>query len=198
MINAKIKSLLTLVTTPLIIVSMLLFIPRTAANNNQTKQEINQAIEAYYNRTFSGGELPEIQVTAKLTFSQKIYLLARLINSEAGNEPLLGKIAVANVVRTRARVKNKTIKEIIYQRNKYGPQFDGIDTERFNRVPSKECIIAAKRGLTEYVIPESVYYFHNPKISTDSKHVKRVEKYTYKDIGNHRFCHNPKLMKPCL
>ena len=195
MINAKIKSLLTYLTTPLIILSMLLFIPKTAANINQTKKEINQAIEAYYNQTFIGGDLPEISVTAPLTFSKKIYLIAQLISSEAANEPMLGKIAIVNVLRTRARVKGKTIKQIIYQRDRRGnPQFDGIDTNRFKQKPSKECIIAAKRGMKEWVIPKSVYFFHNPIISTDSMWVNYIEQWTYKDIGRHRFCHSPKLL----
>lgn len=122
-------------------------------------------------------------------------MLAQLINSEAANEPMLGKIAVGNVVRTRARYKNKTIKQIILQRDKYGnPAFDGIDTKRFSKVPPRDCIVAAKRAMAEYVIPESVYYFHNPTISTDTKHVRYVEQWVYADIGNHRFCHSEKLL----
>jgi len=44
-------------------------------------------------------------------------LLARLIYSEAGNQPYMGKVAVGNVVLYRSRENNESIESVIYSKN---------------------------------------------------------------------------------
>lgn len=144
-----------------------------------------------YNTTYIY-DLPEVEVIGEVTLSSKILDLARLINSEAGNQSMEGKIAVGNVVRNIARDKGWSIKKTIYDRNKHGPRFDGITTKRFKEYPSKECILAAAKSAAVKIVPDNVHYFHNPKISTDSKWVKYIEQFTWGDIQDHRFCFNPK------
>lgn len=165
----------------------ILSMPLVAMNNNLG----NNMEEYIYNKTYVY-DLPEVEVIGELTLSTKILDLARLINSEAGNQNLTGKIAVGNVVINIARERGWSIKRTIYDRNKRGPRFDGIDTKRFNEYPSKESILAAVKSFTIKVVPDDVQFFHNPRLSTDSKWVNYIEKYKYQDIQDHRFCRNPK------
>lgn len=138
-----------------------------------------------------------VEVTAKRkTYTDKeLYLLARLVYAESGGEPYDGKLAVANVVVNRMQRKGYTLKEVIYQKG----QFDGIRSKRFKavykgeEVAFQECLKAAETILEgERVIPYSVQYFHNPVTSTDNKWIRHIERYKYKKIGRHLFCHNPK------
>lgn len=135
-------------------------------------------------------EVPVIKATR--IYKNEIELLARLIECESGNQELNGRIAVGNVVLNRARIKNQSIKKIIYHRDKSGrPQFDGIDTKYFHRNPSKLSWEAAKKAFDTKIVPDSVYYFYNPNTSTDSKWIRLLESnnLVYKDIGDHRFCY---------
>lgn len=117
----------------------------------------------------------------------EVLILAALINSEAKWEPMLGKIAVGNVVVNRARRRKKSLKYIILEKG----QFDGVRTKWFK--PEPESIAAAKVALRHQVIPREVEFFHNPRTSTDTKWVRYISKKSYKQIGNHLFCYNPKL-----
>lgn len=92
-------------------------------------------------------------------------LLARLIQSEAGQEPYEGKIAVGNVVLNRARENNQSIENVIYAKN----QFDGVKTDNFNRNPNEESINAAKEVLNgKQVIDNDSYYFVNLEMASPS------------------------------
>lgn len=119
----------------------------------------------------------------------EVLILAKLINSEAKSEPMLGKIAVGNVVLNRARRRRKSIKYIVLEKG----QFDGVRTKYFRQFPSEQSIEAAKIALRYSVLPGSIEFFHNPVTSTDGKWVRYIEKFKYKQIGRHLFCHNPKL-----
>lgn len=188
----------------IIICTIAISLPIKAMNNASTKEELEE--ELIWGRTYGTYMLPEVIVSAELTFSEKILLMARLINSEAGNEISVdtingvevinpGMIAVGNVLINRAKRKGWSIQKVILQRDKRGnPQFDGIDTKRFHRNPRREHIIAAKQSFNIQVVPETVEFFHNPISSTDKGWLGYIEKYTYKDILNHRFCHNPKRL----
>lgn len=163
---------------------------------NKGKEVSELKEEILYGRTYGTFSLPEVVVTAKLTFSHKILLRARLINAEAGNEDEEGMIAVGNVIINRAKRKGISERSVIFQRDKKGnPQFDGIDTKRFHKPPQRKHIIAAMKADIIKIVPETVEFFHNPVSSTDTGWINYIEKYTYKDIGNHRFCHNPKRLK---
>ena len=117
-----------------------------------------------------------------------VYLVARLIESEAGAEPMEGKIAVGNTVINRVvrsfNEKPKTLAEVIFRKN----QFDGINNHLFNKEPSEESKLAAYFCYIENVIPDSTYYFLNPKTASNKKWMKWLENNKKKIIiQNHNF-----------
>lgn len=140
--------------------------------------------------------LEEVIVTGKRpvpdTLKEDWLLLARLIQAEAGGEPEEGKLAVASVVMNISNYKNWTISRTIYDKGR----FDGIRSKRFLSPPDESCLEVARLAILGYNnLPKSVMYFHNAKISTDTAWVKYISKYPYKKIGQHLFCHNPKVKK---
>lgn len=107
-------------------------------------------------------------------------LLAHLIESEAGCESYLGKLAVGSVVANRVRINKESVHDIIYAYN----QFDGIKTNNFNINPSGDSKKAAKEVLNgKNVVPDAYYYANlnlcSPSFAIASKMVIR--------IGNHWF-----------
>lgn len=111
----------------------------------------------------------------------ELQLLARLIQSEAGQEQYEGKLAVGNVVLNRARENNKSIENVIYEKN----QFDGINTSNFYTSPNEESINAAKEVLNgKQVLEDDSYYFVNLKIASPSW---AKEKTFVARIGDHWF-----------
>lgn len=124
-----------------------------------------------------------------------ILLLARLVYSESPHEIYKGKLAVANVVINRKIYSGKSIKAVIYQKG----QFDGVNSKRFKHVQKgdqrafNECLLAAEEVYYgKRILPKTVMFFHNPKSSTDTKWVKKILRFKYRQIGNHLFCHRPK------
>lgn len=119
-------------------------------------------------------------------------LAARCVCSETIGEEYKGKVAVANVIYNRHINRNQTISEVIYDRG----QFDGIKNKYFKQKPTYECKKAVKEIFVDsnFILPLSVEYFHNKKLSTDIHHVNKVEQYIYDIIGRHTFCHNKDLI----
>ncbi|MHC1684000.1 MAG: cell wall hydrolase [Clostridiaceae bacterium] len=107
-------------------------------------------------------------------------LLAHLIESEAGVESYLGKLAVGSVVINRAKIKKDTIRNIIYARN----QFDGINTKNFTKEPSDDSKRAAKEVLGGKNVVPAAYYYANLNLCAPSFAI--VEKFIVR-IGNHWF-----------
>lgn len=107
-------------------------------------------------------------------------LLARLIQSEAGGESYMGKLAVGSVVANRARINNESVHDVIYAYN----QFDGINTNNFNIEPSSDAKKAAVEVLNGRNVVPNAYYYANlnlcsPSFAVASKMIIR--------IGNHWF-----------
>lgn len=109
-----------------------------------------------------------------------VILLAKLINSEAGDEPFEGKIAVANVVLYRTRENEKSIKDIVFASG----QFDGVQTKLFNDNPSSESLTAARQALSGKKVLDKAYYFANLKLCNPSW---ASEKNFVCRIGDHWF-----------
>lgn len=104
-------------------------------------------------------------INSKENNLDNLHLLARLIQSEAGQEPYDGKIAVGNVVLNRARENNQSIESVIYAKN----QFDGVKTDNFNKNPNEESVNAAKEVLNgREVIDNNSYYFVNLEMASPS------------------------------
>ena len=144
------------------------------------------------NYTYSG-LLPTVDICDKQPVPSHMVedwmLLARLVYSEAKGEIFEGKHAVADVVVYIAKDKCWTIKQTIYDRGR----FDGIRNKWFYREPSEECYEAARLAiLGKHVLPKGIFFYHNPRTSTDTKWVNFISKYAYKKIGNHLFCYHPK------
>ncbi len=117
---------------------------------------------------------------------QDLYWLSRLINAEAGNQPLEGKIAVGNVVLNRVADPScpDTIYGVIFD-NKFGVQFSVTTTGGIYAEPNEESVKAAKICLEGYNIAGSSIYFVNPQVGVSSWFAKtRVFVAT---IGQHDF-----------
>ena len=112
--------------------------------------------------------------------------LARIIYAESRGEPLLGKIAVGNVVmnRVKSTAYPNTIYGVIFDR-KYGVQFTPVATGAIYNTPNAECIRAAKMVLEGASVNGGVLFFMNPKIATSSW-IAKNRKYAF-TIGNHSF-----------
>lgn len=145
---------------------------------------------------YDGGMLAEIQITGRAevhpSMRDDYLLLSRLVYAEAGHEPLAGKVAVADVVLNIARFKRISIKDAIYLPG----IFDGIKHPVFKMKPNRDSEEAARRAMTgRGVLPAGVLYFFNHKAASDTGWVKHISRYTYKQIGNHVFCYEPRLYK---
>jgi N-acetylmuramoyl-L-alanine amidase len=115
-----------------------------------------------------------------------LYWLSRIINAEAAGEPLMGKIAVGNVIMNRKRSSSypNTIYGVIFDR-KYGTQFSPVSMGTIYRTPNAESIIAAKICLEGYSISDEILYFMNPRLAT-SNWISKNRPFAFR-IGNHNF-----------
>ncbi|MCI8332433.1 MAG: copper amine oxidase [Clostridiales bacterium] len=115
-----------------------------------------------------------------------VYWLARIIHAESNGEPLLGKIAVGNVVLNRVRSNQypNTIKEVIFD-DKFGVQFSPVANGTIYNTPSAESVVAAKICLDGYSMNDDILFFLNVKTAAS---LWIVDNCTYvMKIGNHSF-----------
>lgn len=111
--------------------------------------------------------------------------LAKLINSEAGGEPIRCQEFVANVVINRMNMYGETLKEVISKPK----QFCGYNTLRFTEEPTPSQVAIATnqlRGIALH-LPADVVYFCNPKTSTNKRFVRFVQRNAYIICANHIF-----------
>ena len=115
-----------------------------------------------------------------------LYWLSRIISAESKGEPLLGQIAVGNVVLNRVKSPSypNTIYGVIFDR-KYGTQFSPVVFGTIYNKPAASSVIAAKICLEGYSISDSALFFLNPRIATNNWIVKN-RKFAFR-IGNHDF-----------
>jgi spore germination cell wall hydrolase CwlJ-like protein len=131
-------------------------------------------------------ELSEVQNIA-LDLGQQIECMAKNIYYEAGSEPYEGKLAVAQVTmnRTRSPQFPHNVCEVVYQKD----QFSWVNEKHKSTTDKyswEECILIARRALTEYKLHDKIYntgamYFHNTSVHPEWKF-----RYVAK-IGNHLF-----------
>ncbi|NLK38910.1 MAG: copper amine oxidase [Clostridiales bacterium] len=115
-----------------------------------------------------------------------LYWLSRIISAESRGEPLLGQIAVGNVVLNR--VDNPLFPNSIYDvifDNKYAVQFTPTANGTIYHTPSETSVIAAKICLEGYSLSDNIYYFFEP-VSATSAWVSATRTFRFQ-IGNHRF-----------
>lgn len=118
--------------------------------------------------------------------SDEVFWLARIIHAESEGEPLLGRIAVGNVVmnRVRSAYYPNTIYGVIFDR-KYGVQFSPTIDGRIYNTPGYNATLAAKICLEGYDVSDGAFFFLAPKLATSSW-IPRNRDYAF-SIGNHDF-----------
>ncbi len=116
----------------------------------------------------------------------EVLWLARIISAESRGEPLLGKIAVGNVIlnRVKSSAYPNTIYGVIFDK-RYGVQFSPVSNGTIYNTPTAESIVAAKICLEGYSISGDILYFVNPKKAPNSWISKNGILFT--TIGNHAF-----------
>ncbi len=117
------------------------------------------------------------------------YLLAQLINAEAGGEPFEGQVAVGAVVLNRLFDPDfpKTIKDVIFQYDSdIGTyQFEPVQNGAINEQPCPSAIRAAYAALSGWDPTGGALFFYNPLKAVSSFFDSTL---TYlKQIGNHLF-----------
>lgn len=140
------------------------------------------ANSAFYVTRGSGGILSG----SKYYNSDEVYWLAKIISAESQGEPLLGKIAVGNVILNRVNSSEfpNTIYGVIFDR-KYGIQFSPVANGTIYKDATWESTVAAKICLEGYSVSNKILYFVNPKVSPNSW-ISRNRVF-FRQIGNHAF-----------
>lgn len=139
-----------------------------------------------YGRLEISGSFRAITAASKFYREDEVLWLARIIHAESRGEPLLGQIAVGNIVMNRVAHRDypNTIYSVIFDR-KYGVQFSPIINGEIYNTPSYNSILTAKIVLEGYRIDGEILFFLQPRLSTSSWIPKNRE-YAF-TIGNHDF-----------
>ncbi len=122
----------------------------------------------------------------KVYYDGTVLWLARIIYAESRGEPLLGKIAVGNVVMNRVRspLYPNTIYSVIFD-TKHGVQFTPVANGTIYNDPTADCVRAAKMVLEGTSLSKDILFFMNPRIST-SNWISKNREFAF-TIGNHDF-----------
>lgn len=116
----------------------------------------------------------------------EVLWLARIIHAESKGEPLLGQIAVGNVVlnRVRSSYYPNTIYGVIFDR-KYGVQFSPVLDGSIYNTPGYSATLAAKICLEGADVSGGAFFFLNTRLATSSW-IPKTRQYAF-TIGNHDF-----------
>ncbi len=141
---------------------------------------------ATYSVTLTGSGRSYCKSAAAYYNSDDLYWLSRIINAESGAEPMLGKIAVGNVIMNRVASRSypNSIYAVVFDK-KHGTQFTPAATGTIHRAPSADSVVAAKICLEGYSISGEAIFFLNPKIATNFWIVKSCT--FVMTVGNHDF-----------
>ncbi len=98
-----------------------------------------------------------------------LYWLSRIISAESGAEPLMGQIAVGNVVlnRVSSPYYPDTVKEVVLDRN-YGTQFTPAENGTLYKTPLPDSVVAAKLCLDGFSLSNDILFFINPDIAVSA------------------------------
>ena len=118
--------------------------------------------------------------------ADEVLWLGRIIHAEAQGEPLLGKIAVGNVVlnRVKSPYYPNTIYGVIFDR-KYGVQFSPILNGTIYNTPNFNSTLAAKICLEGFDVSDGAFFFLAPHLATSSW-IPKSREYAF-SIGGHDF-----------
>jgi len=118
---------------------------------------------------------------------EDLYWLSRIISCEAGEtEPLIGQIAVGNVVLNRVEDPSSpnTVFDVIFD-NRYGIQFTPAYTPKIYAEPTESAVIAAKICLEGFTVSEDALFFYAPKY-VYAAWIENNREYLF-TIGGHKF-----------
>lgn len=117
---------------------------------------------------------------------EDLYWLSRVISAESRGEPLLGQIAVGNVVLNRVTSHEfpNTIREVVFDR-KNGVQFEPVSNGTIHDTPTESAVLAAKLCLEGASVVEDCLYFFAPSLSKGTWITQNRAYFT--TIGCHRF-----------
>lgn len=118
--------------------------------------------------------------------TSELYWLSRIINAEAGGEPIEGKILVGNVIQNRVKSDEfpDTIYEVIFD-CRYGVQFTPTINGMLQVSPNEESVIAAKLCLDSYSLSSDALYFLNPELAANFW-VPKNRPFLFR-VGGHEF-----------
>ena len=117
---------------------------------------------------------------------QDLLWIARIVTHESGNQPLDGKVAVANVILNRmsSAAFPNTAEEVIFD-TRSGVQFVTRSSQKIYRAPNQESWLAAKLALEGYETAPDCLYFASNAVSKTCWAGRNRQ--TYCIIGGHTF-----------
>jgi len=120
----------------------------------------------------------DLEVSQFNLSDEEFYLMAQVVQAEAGGEPYEGQVAVANVILNRVKAGwGETVTEVINQKGQFTKK---------RKEPSDSVIRAVKEALSgKNAVPEGTLYFLNLDICKHSS-VSSKKEYVTK-IGGHTF-----------
>lgn len=101
-----------------------------------------------------------VSVSRGISNRDDTYLLARIIEGEAADEPFTGKVAVGSVIlnRTRSAAFPHSLAGVIYQPH----AFESVSNGQYNRPVSQEALQAALMAMSGWDPTGGAIYFWNP------------------------------------
>ena len=117
---------------------------------------------------------------------EDLYWLSRIISAESRGEPLIGQIAVGNVVLNRVESQEfpNSIKEVIFD-SRYAIQFEPVANGTVYDAPTASALLAAKLCLEGASVVGDCLYFFAPSLSPGTWIVNNRTYFT--TIGTHQF-----------
>lgn len=117
---------------------------------------------------FSGTVSP-LTSASRYYDTDSVLWLSRIISAESRGEPLIGQIAVGNIIMNRVKspIFPNTIWGVIFDR-KYGVQFSPVANGTIYNTPVYTATLAAKICLEGFSLSDDILYFLNPRHSTSS------------------------------
>ncbi len=132
------------------------------------------------------GTAKALQHASSFYDADAVYWLSRIISAESRGEPLIGQIAVGNVILNRVRSPYfpNTIWGVIFDR-KYGVQFSPISNGTIYNAPAFTAVLAAKICLEGFSVSDDILYFLAPKYASSSW-ISKNRSYEF-TVLNHEF-----------
>lgn len=164
-----------LILFPVCFLTFFIWFPATAIGESvvETKrEEFPKKVEAEqeYQYEIILCEQQEIE-NLRVVTEEEYKLLLRVCMSEAGNQPLEGKIAVVETVLNRVDMGKGSIEEVITAKRQYSTADNGE--------PNAECYKAVDIALSGDMYPDTMIYFR-----TEHYHTWGIP---YEKIGDHYF-----------